>query len=85
MFQTLHAQKKNYASGTGGGNPPDELPFWASFIIDRLLPSEILSGVEGGFESGVPPTAAPKSIPWITLTDGDSEDDDHTPETGAFF
>jgi hypothetical protein len=77
-LQTLHSEKKNYSRGTGGGNPPEELPFWAAFIIDHLLPSEILNGVEGGFESGVPPTGITSTAP------GDSEDDE-VPGTGALL
>uniref|UniRef100_A0A914W6E1 Regulatory protein zeste n=1 Tax=Plectus sambesii TaxID=2011161 RepID=A0A914W6E1_9BILA len=66
--KSLHAQYKGDLVATGGGCPPEELPSWAAFIVERILPPVILEGLDGGFESdmdvwGIVPAEVSVSTP----------------------
>uniref|UniRef100_A0A914UQR7 Uncharacterized protein n=1 Tax=Plectus sambesii TaxID=2011161 RepID=A0A914UQR7_9BILA len=38
QVKSLHAQYKGDLVATDGGCPPNELPSWAAFIIDQIMP-----------------------------------------------
>uniref|UniRef100_A0A914W3H8 Regulatory protein zeste n=1 Tax=Plectus sambesii TaxID=2011161 RepID=A0A914W3H8_9BILA len=77
----LHTKQKASMLATGGGVvDPDvaarsyeELPFWARFILEEILPAVIVDGVEGGFESETNAAAA--------LEADDTQEFDSPPES----
>uniref|UniRef100_A0A914W2N2 Regulatory protein zeste n=1 Tax=Plectus sambesii TaxID=2011161 RepID=A0A914W2N2_9BILA len=71
----LHTKQKANMLATGGGvvgpdvaaRSYEELPFWARFILEEILPGVIVDGVEGGFESETNAAAAIRSTSRLSV------------------